>query len=67
MGQAEETERHGSDICWCGDYRSHHDERGCKVCRGSTAPWDGCVGFRFAHKADAADLATWRKYNAPLT
>ncbi len=39
------------DGCRCGDYRRDHDERGCRVCRSSNAPWDKppfgpCTEFR---------------------
>ena len=31
----------GERTCgWCGDYESQHDERGCKICRGMSSPWD---------------------------
>ena len=33
-------------ICECGDYEHQHDDRGCLICRTSTAPWDNCRKFR---------------------
>jgi hypothetical protein len=42
--------RHGSDICYCGDFRSQHKPR-C-LC--------GCENFHFAHVSSPRDQATWR-------
>ncbi len=33
------TEPNGADECgWCSDYRSQHDETGCRIC--GHAPWE---------------------------
>ena len=54
---------HGSDICECGDYRSQHDKGGpCRVCRVSSHPWDDCIKFRFANKADAEEAEQWATF-----
>lgn len=52
-----------ADICECGEYRDQHDEKGCKICRNSTAPWDGCVKFRFFRRANEEELAHWHEHN----
>ena len=40
--------RPGAAVCECGDYQTSHDEKGCRVCRYSLAPYDGCTKFRQA-------------------
>jgi hypothetical protein len=43
------TARKKKAVCVCGDFKSHHDDRGCMICRNSRAPWDNCTGFRHSH------------------
>jgi len=47
-----EVEGHDSDICECGDFRLQHRHG-----NDGTRCFCGCSTFRFAHKADARDLA----------
>ncbi len=52
----------GADPCTCGDYRSqHNDNRFCRICGNSNAPYDGCTKFRFTRKANVAELEHWKK------
>lgn len=44
----------GSDICYCGDYRSQHKPK-C---------FCGCKEFVFSHSASEKDLAVWNEYHA---
>lgn len=44
----------GSDICFCGDFRSEH--RPTCFC--------GCGEFRFANRASLNDQLTWNRYHA---
>jgi hypothetical protein len=54
---------HGSDICYCGDYRSQHKENGpCKVCRGVW--FDMCDKFQFSRKANVDDKKHWDKFHS---
>jgi hypothetical protein len=46
----------GSDICECGDFRSHHLPASCMTCKE-------CPGFRFAHAAGPEDLAIYEAYH----
>lgn len=46
----------GSDICECGDFRSHHLPASCATCKE-------CTGFRFAHAAGPEDLAIYEAYH----
>jgi hypothetical protein len=40
------------DVCYCGDYRHQHDERGCKVCRAMPSlASPRCLTFRLAKEA----------------
>jgi hypothetical protein len=56
---------HGSDVCECGDYRSEHNENGrCRVCCSSSAPYDGCVKFRFSRSARPNEIEHWNLYHA---
>jgi len=54
---------HGSDVCFCGDYRSQHS----RVRWGTEGPADrcfcGCVGFRWGRPAKAEERAHWEKYH----
>jgi hypothetical protein len=61
--EKEIAEELGSDLCNCGDYRSQHGDNGCKVCRNSRAPYDGCVKFRLHRAANEAEQAHWDKWN----
>lgn len=36
------------DVCVCGDYGTQHDDKGCRICRNSPAPYDGCMKYRRA-------------------
>lgn len=56
-----ERKKHGSDVCFCGDYRSQHTEHGCRVCSGRY--WDTCDGFKWGHKADDKEWEHWQKYH----
>jgi hypothetical protein len=59
--------KHGSDVCYCGDYRSQHSH----VNRESQdpAPADlcfcGCVGFKWGRKANAEERKHWQSYHRP--
>jgi hypothetical protein len=46
-------QEHGSDPCYCGDYRSQHKPK-C---------FCGCKGFMFTRKANEAELAHWKQYH----
>jgi hypothetical protein len=54
--------QHGSDVCYCGDYRSQHNENGhCFVCGDSrTCP---CEGYKFSRHASAEEREHWQKYH----
>jgi hypothetical protein len=45
-----EENLHPEDECECGDYRRSHDDTGCRVCKNSCAPYDGCTKFKLARK-----------------
>ncbi len=43
----EQTTDPAYEVCYCGDYRWQHDNRGCQICRGMPTPWSpGCPKFR---------------------
>ena len=57
---------HGSDICYCGDYRSQHkyglDGKAC-FCVSYLEPMGGCTGFKWGRKTDAIERAHWEQYH----
>lgn len=61
--------KHGSDVCFCGDYRSQHrykrtpcgflqKSKTGKIC------FCGCPDFKWGHRATKEDRAHWRKYHS---
>ncbi len=55
---------HGSDVCFCGDYRSQHD-RANRSDSEHRQLWCfcGCTGFKFGHRANADEQAHWEQYH----
>ena len=49
---------HGSDICYCSDYRSQHKGGKCSVSRCE------CPGFLFSHVSK--DRTHWEKYHGEI-
>jgi hypothetical protein len=54
---------HGSDVCFCGDYRSQHRVDGCGVCVLSPPFMERCKKFKWGRKATAEETAHWQKYH----
>jgi len=55
--------KRGSDVCYCGDYRSQHDGNTgrCRLCY-----WNGpysCEVFKLSHRATKEEAAHWAKYH----
>ena len=57
-------EEHGSDVCYCGDYRSEHGPNGCGPCGLNPSFLERCTEFRWGRKATAEEQAHWNKYYA---
>lgn len=52
---------HGSDVCFCGDWRSDHQPE-CKLCKYHPIPGP-CEAFRWGRPATKEERAHWEKYN----
>lgn len=50
----------GSDLCYCGDFRSQHKQTSV----GKFLCFCGCTEFRFSACASGADLETWHRHHA---
>jgi hypothetical protein len=55
-----EAKPHGSDICWCGDFRSEHAGGGTSRCEVVDCL---CPGFRFLKEASGEDRWIWDMYH----
>jgi len=53
---------HGSDVCYCGDYRSQHSRMSRAGALG-TRCFCGCEKFRWGHKAKKDERAHWEDYH----
>lgn len=53
---------HGSDICYCGDYRSQHTFNGCGPCKLNPPFLEQCKIFKFSRKATIEECIHWKKY-----
>jgi len=49
---------HGSDTCFCGDYRSQHNRGASKTCAVC-----GCSGFKDGRPATKEERAHWEQYH----
>ena len=53
----------GSDICECGEYRTMHNEKGCRFCMHlSESQGGGCTAFRFSRTATLEEQAHWQAH-----
>jgi len=54
---------HGSDVCFCGDYRSQHTTNGCQPCKLNPPLLEKCKVFSLSHKASIEEREHWEKYH----
>lgn len=50
---------HGSDTCYCGDYRSQHNRGPNKMC------FCGCTGFKEGRKSTTDERLHWEHFHGP--